>query len=147
MARVLIVEDQWESSDLIADVIRLTFKDWTVEQVTSGHDACTLTATANFDVVIIDLALADGETGLDIVKHIAKAPYQPRVMLVTGQGDKSQGMQLGKKWLEQLSETEGKLVDGFFQKPYPWKEFLTTLARSTKTALPSDSRFFKDQAA
>lgn len=148
--KILIVEDQWESSDLICDVLKLTFKEWDIEQVESSREAIDRGTNETFDLMIIDIALADGLTGLDIIRKLyeAKAEKTPRMILVTGLGDKAiQGQDAGRKWMEQLSDVEKKLVAGFFQKPYPWREFLTTIAHSMGTTLPEKVKFFEEKAA
>lgn len=84
--QVLLVEDNEDDRNYIADMIRGLHKDIRVEAVEDGDSALEFFAANNVDCTILDYRL-EAEDGLTVLTKIKdKSPYHPVVML-TGQGN------------------------------------------------------------
>jgi len=93
MARVLIVDDDPDTSELLRELVRRV-----------GHEAaCAHTLArgmeevlaAPYDVVFLDVRLPDGN-GLDLLPRIRETPSSPEVIIITGYGD-ADGAELAVK--------------------------------------------------
>ena len=83
-ASILLVEDEPAIQLAIRGVLRREGHELRV--ASSGADALNLLADAPFDLVLTDLALPDGVSGLDIVRFVrANRPGVP-VVLITAYG-------------------------------------------------------------
>lgn len=133
MKRVLIAEDHKETADAIADFMRFIFPDWELEQTATGKDAVERNLKDPYDVLILDIALADEMNGLEVIKQLWEGGLRakPRVIVITALGNKAfRGPRAGRPWVEQLNEHERTLVAAFFEKPYGWHAFLTAVAQA-----------------
>ncbi len=83
--QVLYVDDDDQQTDMVAEYFRLTgeFEPVMIECL---HDMWPLLATGQFDILVLDYMLPDGN-GLDTLGEIQKRGYQLPVILVTGHKD------------------------------------------------------------
>ncbi len=137
----MIVEDHPATARAIADFVRFIFSDWSQEHVLSGKEAVELSLKDPSDVMILDIALADEMNGLEVIRRLWELGLKekPKVILITAMGNRAfRGPRPGRPWLEQLSEHERSLVVGFFEKPYSWHAFLTSVANAANIAPPEN---------
>lgn len=83
-AKVLLVEDEPGIQLAIRGLLRREGHETAV--ASSGREAMSLLAEEDFDLVLTDLSLPDGVSGLDVVRHAGdKRPGTP-VILITAYG-------------------------------------------------------------
>ena len=93
--RVLIVDDEAELVSALVE--RLNLRGFRAAGVTTGAEALTRVAVADFDVVLLDVKMP-GLGGLEVIKTIKTEHPAVQVILLTGHGsarDAEAGMQLG----------------------------------------------------
>ena len=101
--RVLLVEDDDENRELMAEV--LTLAGCEVVTAASGHDGLRTLSETSVDVVVTDVGMP-GMGGLEVARAAkAIAPTVP-VVIVTGLADR-----------EGVSSARGKHVDAVLEKP------------------------------
>jgi PAS domain S-box-containing protein len=83
--QVLYVDDDDQQSDMVAEYFRLTGE---FEPIMVGclNDLWPLLATGQFDILVLDYILPDGN-GLDAIVEIQKQGYKLPIVLVTGLKD------------------------------------------------------------
>ena len=125
---ILTIEDDNAIRRGIVDVLK--FKGFKVLEAASGTDGLHLAQTANYDLLLLDLALP-GTPGLTILKEVRRIlPTQP-VIILTAKGDERDrvdGLKAG--------------ADDYVVKPFSVLELLARVeavlrrspGRSTKTA-------------
>lgn len=81
--RVLVVED----NTLVLNALVSLLEDWRLEVATATGvaQALELMASREFDVVLSDWRLANGENGLDILRHSRRYPGIRLAALITGE--------------------------------------------------------------
>ena len=144
--RFLVVEDHRSTSVVVVDSLRSFFPGWKISQAASEKEALQKILDERPDVVILDIALPDGN-GLNIVRKLAKNPWEikPGLVVVTAFSDKAtEGPRLGRPWLDQLEADERRLVTAFFEKPFRWRGFLTALAQAGRVPDPEAVATFQD---
>ena len=141
----LIVEDDRPTSDAVADYLRSFYPDWEISQAITQKTALEKTLADKPDVIILDIALPDGD-GLDVVRELAKSDpnAKSRFVVITALGRFGRGPRPGRPWLEQLEANERALVTAFFEKPFRWKEFLTALAKAANVPVPESVAEFQE---
>lgn len=83
-ASILLVEDEPGIQLAIRGLLRREGHETSV--ASSGSEALALLADGAFDLVLTDLSLPDGVSGLDLVRHVgAQCPGTP-VVLITAYG-------------------------------------------------------------
>ncbi len=93
--RLLIVDDEQETLDLIADY--LTDRGFDVVTSTTGEEAVSVVQKDLFHIAIVDLHLP-GMTGAELLKNIKKTRQDVQVIMITGYGtirDAVECMKLG----------------------------------------------------
>ncbi|WP_042696143.1 hybrid sensor histidine kinase/response regulator [Azospirillum sp. B506] len=86
--RILVVEDN--PLVLMATVEGLTQEGFTVETAEDGVTALTLLETdRNFDLVVSDVVMPGGVSGIDLARHIREQWPQLRVLLASGYSPES----------------------------------------------------------
>ena len=116
MASILIVDDDRGLSDVLSQLVREMGHIPTVAQTLK--DGLSAAAIKDFDVVFLDVRLADGN-GLDILPQIQQTPPTPEVIIMTGEGDPD-GAELAIKngaW-------------DYIEKPSSLKEMMLPLLRA-----------------
>ncbi len=84
MAKILIIDDDQLTCEMIADVISdLTHH---VEYALTLKEGIAMLYSGTFDIVFLDVNLPDGN-GLEELPKIREAPTVPEVLIITGQGD------------------------------------------------------------
>jgi DNA-binding response OmpR family regulator len=85
--RILFVDDEAP----IRETLSLCFrrKGYDVITATSGKDAMECASRDSFDLAILDVGLAGGENGFELLGHFKKTYPQLPVIMFTGLSDKS----------------------------------------------------------
>ncbi len=78
--RALVLEDEWPARNYLVELIEATQLAQVVGAVASVAEAREALAALPVDVVFVDVQLAGGETGLELVKQL---PGGPAVVLAT----------------------------------------------------------------
>lgn len=118
MKSVCIIDDDPEVRDTIASLTRKL--RLTSESAGTLADGLSLLALENFDVVLLDVRLPDGN-GLAALPDIKRLPDAPEVIILTGMGDPDGA---------ELAIQEG--VWDYLVKPSPIKQIMLTLQRALK---------------
>ncbi|MCU1657152.1 MAG: two component transcriptional regulator, winged helix family [Pseudonocardiales bacterium] len=119
MTRVLIVED--ERSLLRALAMNLTARGYEVTEADTATKALAAAATAEHDVVLLDLGLPD-LSGLEVIRAVRGYATMPIIVLSarTGSSDKVAALDLG--------------ADDYVTKPFSIDELLARLRAATRRA-------------
>lgn len=118
--RILVVDDEPQ----IREMLSLYFSRHGYEVTTAENSAETLRATAaqEFDVVVLDIGLAD-EDGLKLLANLKSRHPGQRVIMLTGMG-----------FVEDLLEEAHKQgADGYVSKVLPLDELLLAVQRIIKS--------------
>ncbi len=83
-ASILLVEDEPGIQLAIRGLLRREGHDTTV--ASTGTQAIELLADGAFDLVLTDLSLPDGVSGLDLVRHVGEHQPGTPVILITAFG-------------------------------------------------------------
>ncbi len=92
---VLVVEDYQELANEIVDF--LSKNGYLCKWVSSQEEALEEISVNEYDVMLLDLGLPDGD-GFEVLKHIRKKQAKTAVIVITARGelnDKIDGLQLG----------------------------------------------------
>jgi len=81
--KVLLVEDSLRLRELLADSIHQA--DWRVDAVASLGEALAAVAVSEYDLVLVDLGLPDGD-GLDLVRTLRGKGLSLPIMVITARG-------------------------------------------------------------
>ncbi|MEO0073462.1 MAG: bifunctional response regulator/alkaline phosphatase family protein [candidate division WOR-3 bacterium] len=113
--RLLWIDDE---IDLLRPyVYALREKGYAVETATNGPDGLALLRTQDFDLVLLDQAMA-GMQGLEVLRAIKETDSDVLVAMVTKSDDEAL-----------IDEAYGKLVDDFVIKPFTPAQLLAVLKR------------------
>ena len=82
MATLLFVEDEISLRGLVGDA--LAENGFAVSLALDGRAALELLATTRFDVVISDVTMPGGFSGIQLAEHIREHHPETRVILVSG---------------------------------------------------------------
>jgi DNA-binding response OmpR family regulator len=128
--RVLIVEDEEELADAIAQGLRL--HAIAVDVVYDGQEALERTAYVHYDVVVLDRDVPEVH-GDDVCRELTATSAAGRVLMLTAAGrvrDRVDGLSLG--------------ADDYLVKPFAFAELVarirTLSRRSSRTAPPTLER-------
>ena len=83
-ASILLVEDEPGIQLAIRGLLRREGHETTV--ASTGTEAMELFADGDFDLVLTDLSLPDGVSGLDLVRHVGEHRPGVPVILITAYG-------------------------------------------------------------
>jgi len=84
-ARILIVED--ERGIQIALAALLKRESYEVTVASSGDEAIRLIDDTDFDLVLTDLALGKGKSGMDVLEKVRKSRAESPVVMITAHGN------------------------------------------------------------
>lgn len=101
-ARLLLVEDEDDLRMLVGEALRLL--GFSVAAVSDGVAAVAALEQERFDVVVSDVSMPNGMSGIDLVGHAARLQPDSRIILVSGYAR------------AQLPSLPGNVV--FLPKPY-----------------------------
>jgi DNA-binding response OmpR family regulator len=110
MARIFVVEDDPELLRTVIDC--LPSPNYTVESAGTFNDATGILAVSNFDLIILDWKLPDGE-GVDILREYRQRGGRAAALMLTGQShidDKEVGFSAG--------------ADDYLTKPFNSRELV-----------------------
>ncbi len=132
-ARVLIVED--ERAIRLALSGLLNREGYTVEQADTGEAALARVAEESFDLVLTDLALGRGCSGMDVLRETkARQPETP-VVMITAHGNEKiavEAMKLG--------------ADDYVPKPFDNDEIRLVIRRCLeRTTLARENRLLRER--
>ena len=129
MQKLLIVED--DQSVRTTMVLCLELEGYTVEAVSSTHDAIDRLEHHSYPIVISDIYL-DERTGIDVLRTARRRNPACAVILMTGRGSMETVM----------AATEGGAFE-YLAKPFEMAHMIDTIKRAEKSLLGDDS----DEAA
>jgi DNA-binding response OmpR family regulator len=122
--RLLLVEDSARLAALLAEAVREA--GWRLDAVSTFADAEAAIAATEFDLILLDLGLPDGD-GLDLLRAIRRAADVTPVLILTARGtveERIAGLDAG--------------ADDYLVKPFHHREFLArcrAMLRRSPTAL------------
>jgi len=122
--RLLLVEDSSRLASLIGDAVREA--GWRLDVAGTLADAEAAIAATEFDLILLDLGLPDGD-GLDLLRGLRRAANATPVLIITARGtvdERIAGLDAG--------------ADDYLVKPFHHKEFLArcrAMLRRSPTAL------------
>jgi DNA-binding response OmpR family regulator len=93
--KVLLVEDNVRLKDLVSE--ELIKHGFVIDGVSSLADAKDMFATFQYDLILLDLSLPDGD-GLDLLKLVTSKKNPPPILVITarsGLDDRITGLNLG----------------------------------------------------
>ncbi len=123
--RLLIVDDEPELLDTMAEILRLKFKS--VEIASSGQIALEKVGSNFFDVVLTDLGMPE-MSGWELARRVKESLPESHIILVTGWGDQAR---------EELQHHP--YVDEILPKPYELKELIGKINKVFKNHKPDDA--------
>jgi DNA-binding NtrC family response regulator len=109
MSKILIVDDEKVICDMMADLYRARGHEVSVAY--SGNQATNLVETNDFDLVISDVLMDDGD-GLEMAAAIEKKGNDISIVLVTG-------------YFDDTCSTIPSNVKKVFKKPVKFREVLS----------------------
>lgn len=80
--RVLLVEDEDDLRLLIGEALRMT--GYRVSTAADGPQAVTAMEREAFDVVVSDVSMPNGMSGIELSDHVARLQPRARVILASG---------------------------------------------------------------
>ena len=86
-ARILVVEDERAIQLALSGLLRR--EGYEVEVAGSGEDALALLRDATFDLVITDLALGRGISGMDVLREAKQLRDETLVVMITAHGSEA----------------------------------------------------------
>src|SRR5579863_7367775 len=119
MQKLLIVED--DQSVRTTMVLCLELEGYTVEAVSSTHEAIERLERQSYPIVISDIYL-DERTGIDVLRSARKQNPGCAVILMTGRGSMETVM----------AATEGGAFE-YLAKPFEMAQMLDTIRRAEKS--------------
>ena len=125
MSRILIVEDEPRLSQLIADY--LTHAHFDIEQTDSAKAAIERAQSGQFDAMLLDLMLPDGD-GMDVCKAVRKHSNLPILMITArvDEVDRLLGLELG--------------ADDYICKPFSPREVVARVKAVLRRANPEPNQ-------
>ncbi len=129
--RILLVED--ESAIRLALSGLLKREGFEIEQAASGDEALALLDRAHFDFVLTDLALGEGASGMDVLKHAKQHQPETPVVMITAHGN------------EKIAVDAMKLgADDYVPKPFDNDEIRLVVRRCLeRTQLARENRILR----
>ncbi|MBI4492468.1 MAG: response regulator [Chloroflexi bacterium] len=129
MPRILIIEDEPDTQDLLADVLSL--EGYEVGSTGDATEGLSLVRQRRPDLIILDLRLP-GIGGLDLLRLIASVPdSQPvRVLLCTGATD------VVKDRADEISRLGARVLE----KPFELDDLLEAVRHTLQTSTELQSQ-------
>jgi CheY-like chemotaxis protein len=118
--RLLLVEDEDDLRLLVGEALRMVGHD--VVAVADGPQAVAALQAEHFDVVVSDVSMPNGMTGIELAGHAAKLQPHARVVLASGFAR------------AQLPSLPGHV--SFLPKPYRIPQLLTLLQECVRECSP-----------
>lgn len=130
--RILIVEDEKQLSDVLAEI--LATQKYTVDVVNNGQDGLDYGMTDIYDVILLDIMLPK-LSGIEVLKALRLAKVSTPIIMLTAKSDvedKVSGLDYG--------------ADDYITKPFETKELLARIrsASRRKEVFTSDDIVYDD---
>ena len=93
-AKVLIVDDEKEFSDVLAE--RMESRGFDVDTVESGAEALEQVSKKNYDAIILDLAMPKMD-GIETLRRLLEENADLQILLLTGHATMEKGIEAVKK--------------------------------------------------
>jgi DNA-binding NtrC family response regulator len=123
--RILVVDDDQTIRNLLHDI--LTANGHEVQTATDARGAAEALKSAEFELVVTDLMLPDGD-GLEVLRMARARPYEPEVLLITAYGT-----------IDSAVEAVKAGAFDYLTKPVPTQKLLLTVDRAVeRRALKSE---------
>ena len=84
MAKILVVDDDFDLSDALTD--HLTLQGYIAERCGSGEDALQLLGNFHYDLILLDWTLP-GISGEEVCRKFRQRGCQIPIVFLTGRGD------------------------------------------------------------
>ncbi len=123
---VLVVDDEQFVRDTLADMLMALGHQ--VKVAASGVEALESMAQADCELVFTDLSMP-GMDGLEVAREIRRRWPQQSIVLVTGYGKGTEGMDLDRD-----------LFNGFIAKPFDFTQIMETIAKATEKTQRLEAR-------
>ncbi len=132
-ARILIVEDERAIQLALSGLLRR--EGYEVEVASSGDEALTKLATAPCDLVLTDLALGRGASGMDVLKGAKRLRAETVVVMITAHGSEKIAVEAMKNGAED-----------YVPKPFDNDEIRLVVQRALeRTRLQRENRLLLEQ--
>lgn len=122
MTSVLVVEDDADIRDLLTTILATAVDE--VLSCIDGREALELAASRQLDLVVLDLALPGGLSGLDVLTRLRASGNRAKTMLLTayaGADDRAAALAAG--------------ADAFVAKPFKITELVEQVRILTAAAV------------
>lgn len=100
-AKVLIVDDEKEFSDVLAE--RMESRGYEVDTVESGTEALKRVPEKNYDAIILDLAMPKMD-GIETLKRLLEMDSDLQIIVLTGHATVKKGIEAVKKGAAEFLE-------------------------------------------
>ena len=100
-ASILVVEDDGDVRDTVSAMLENT--GFEVETSATGHEAMQHLDNKDFDLLVTDIGLPDGLSGIDVVRHARHRQPELRCLFISG------------AWTPVVCDPE---LDDFIAKPF-----------------------------
>ena len=94
-AHVLVVDDDAAHAQSIGEALESSGYD--TEVVTSGDEGLTAVRQRPYDLVLTDLALGHGATGMDVLKRVKEVRPETAVVMITAHGSEKIAVEAMKR--------------------------------------------------
>jgi DNA-binding NtrC family response regulator len=132
-ARLLIVEDERAIRLALSGLLRR--EGYEVEQAETGAEALQRLAAEPFDLVLTDLALGDGPSGMDVLRAARRDQAETPVVMITAHGNETiavEAMKLG--------------AEDYVPKPFDNDEIRLVVRRALeRTELARENRLLRER--
>jgi len=135
--RILIVDDQKESTQIIRSSLESLEQDFHIDDVLSGEEALLELSSDPIDLLVADVRLP-GISGLELMKKFKEKDAGIKVILVSGVTD--------QKIRQQVAQAG---AEAFFFKPISLADFLDSVERIlglVETTLPLELKVEQEEA-
>jgi len=132
-ARILVVEDERAIRLALSGLLRRA--GYEVEVVESGDAAVRRSAEESFDLVLTDLALGEGRSGMDVLIAVKAARRETAVVMITAHGTEKLAVEAIKNG-----------ADDYVPKPFDNDELRVIVAKALeKTKLSREHRLLLER--
>jgi CheY-like chemotaxis protein len=134
--RILLVDDQKESTRILRSSLESLEKDFVIDDVLSGEEAILELTRGDIDLLVADVRLP-GISGLELMDQFKKRNPEMKVVLVSGVTD--------PKIRQEVAQAG---ADAFFFKPIEIADFLDSVERIlglVETILPHELHLEKEE--
>ena len=133
IASILVVEDERAIQIALSGLLRR--EGYEVEMASSGDEAIAKLEEGRFDLVLTDLALGKGPTGMDVLRAAKERQAETVVVMITAHGSEKIAVEAMKSG-----------ADDYVPKPFDNEEIRLVVRRALeRTRLQRENRLLLDQ--